>query len=183
MTEQLSHLATTSHRCYVGAGGVTIYNTDRLEEEEDNPVDGQFPDGGLLLLAPEEAVQIAEYVLKHREELKADEAELTAQFEQVSQALLSLFAERWKRNLATLRRRSPAYTPSMVEFEQELRHAYRELVFDQTGAVRQWYEAIGRADRFSLHQVEALFWRYFNHYHRERLLTQSFPTEFIEGEE
>ena len=52
-------LATASHRLSIGAGGVTLYNTDCLDDPEDDPRDGRYPDGGLLLLSPGEVVQFA----------------------------------------------------------------------------------------------------------------------------
>lgn len=164
------HLATASHRCYIGSAGATLYATDQLEEDQD-PTKDQ-----LLLLSPGEALQVAEYIQAHRAELEARDAELEAQFEQVSQALLSLFAEWWRRKLFEERRRHINYTPDFLNFDQALGDAYRQLVLDESGPVRHWYKATF-TDRFSHEQQETLFWRYFNSRYHEGLLEQYLESE------
>jgi hypothetical protein len=173
---EFPHLATASHRCFVGSAGVTLYSTEQLEEDDQDPAADQ-----LMLLSPGEALQLAEYILAHRAELESRERALEAQFEQVSQALLSLFTERWRRELFEERRQRASYTPGFLDFDQALADAYRQLVLDESGEVRQWYKATF-TDRFSHEQQEALFWRYFNRRYREGLLEQFFP-EDEEGEE
>ena len=165
-------LATISHRLYIGAGGVTLYNTDRLDDPEDDPRDGRYPDGGLLLLSPGEAVQFARQIVARAVELEAREEELKRQYEQVSQVLLSLFAELWKRRLAVRWQSRPGH----LEFDQVLHDAYRRLVQDESGQVGQWYRSTW-TDRFSHEQHEALFWRYFHRHYREQLVDQSFEQE------
>ena len=173
---EFPHLETASHRCYIGKAGVTLYSTEQLEEEDQDPAADQ-----LVLLSPGEALQLAEYILAHWAELETREKALEAQFEQVSQSLLSLFTERWKRELFEERRRRSSYTPGFLDFDQALSDAYRQLVLDESGEVRRWYKATF-TDRFSHEQQEALFWRYFNSRYREGLLEQFFPEDAEEEE-
>ncbi|SRR6266487_1037988 len=163
-------LATASHRLYIGAGGVTIYNTDTLDDPEEDPHDGRYPNSGLLLLSPREAVQVARRILAH-------ESELEAQYEQVSQALLRLFRETWKQRQTEWMSQRPSYQggyPDYQEFDRELHATYTRLVIDKSGPTRRWYEATF-TDRFSHEQHEALFWRYFERKYRDGLIDDCFP--------
>lgn len=172
---EFPHLATASHECYVGEAGVALYNTDQLEENQD-PAGDQ-----LMFLSPYEALQIAEYIEAHRTDLEAHQRKLETQFEQVSQAVLSLFMEIWRREQFEHRRKThSASTPD--DLDQSLNDAYTQLVLDESGPVRQWYTATW-TDKFSHEQQETLFWRYFNSRYRNDLLKEFFPENDDEEEE
>jgi len=178
--KRTSQLDTVNHRCFIGKGGVTLYSTDGLDLEE-----GQEPQKDhLLLLSPVEAIQIAEQVLAHRAQLDAQQPELDAQFERVSQTLVAFFPELWKRYCHEKKRHGGGDHSSFLDFELVVTDAYNRLIFDESGMVGQWYATIW-TDTYSHEQLKALFWRHFNRYHREQLLDQYLPTTLplVESEE
>jgi hypothetical protein len=166
------YLPTASHRLYIGKAGVTIINTDKLDDPEDPD-----PRGDLLLLSPVEAVQMAREILAHASELEAREPELEEQYEQVSQVLLRMFFERWKPDKHT------GTWFNSLDFDKQLHDAYNRLVANQGGLVEQWYHST-LTDKFSYEQHQALFWRYFHRKYRDDLIEKCFPeTSEIEADD
>ncbi len=159
------YLATASHRLYIGKAGVTIINTDKLDDPEDAD-----PRGDLLLLSPVEAVQMAREILARASELEAREPELEEQYEQVSQVLLRMFFEQWKQP-----GKSTGTWFNPLDFDKQLHDAYNRLVANQGGQVEQWYNSTF-TDKFSHEQHRALFWRYFGRKYRDDLIEKCFPT-------
>lgn len=153
------HLATATHRCYVGVAGVTVYCTDTLGENEE-PLQEQ-----LMLFSPTEALQIAEYVLEYRTELESREAALETVFEQVSQAVLTcFFSKTWQQDLLerrTLTRRIVTYVPNGPDAMDEIRRVYRSLLRQDASVVHHWSRD-SWVDCYSHEQQETLFWRYFH---------------------
>ena len=163
--QEVSSTETVSHRCYIGAGGVTLYNTDNLEDKNDDPRDGRLPNYGLLFFSPREALQFARYILQYEPELETREAELETQYDQVSQAVLAMFAELWNQQ-----DKATDYRLDDLKVNQVLHDAYNWLINNKTGQVGQWYDSTW-TDRFSHEQHEALFWRHFRRKYREKLLS------------
>jgi hypothetical protein len=151
-------LRTASHRMVLGVAGVTLYHFDPLDPEKE-PRDEE-----LLLLSPEEAIQMARLIQVHALELEVRERELERQYEWVSQALVRAFPVVWRRFVEG--DRTHIQQPS--RFDQLLRHTLTQLVLDRDGPVGQWY-ASTFADPFSFQQHQALFWRFFRRTHYERL--------------
>ncbi len=160
--ESSAYLATASHRLSIGKAGVTIINTDKLDDPEEAD-----PRGDLLLLSPVEAVQMAREILAHAGELEAREPELEEQYEQVSQVLLRMFFEQWKQPS-----KRTWFNP--LNLDRQLHDAYNRLVANQGGQVEQWYHSTF-ADKFSHEQHRALFWRYFDRKYRDDLIEKCFP--------
>jgi len=117
---------------------------------------------------------------------------LSPQFEQISQVLISLFRELWRRNRAETARRlkNDASFRTRQELEgndydrrdwldscKELKHAFVLLHLDKNAEYDQWYQAsfVGdtpdeRGD--SNNKQEMLFWKYFDKHHRNALMEE-----------
>jgi hypothetical protein len=163
--EEQKFLNTVYHRCAFDAMGVNLYNTESLEE-------GETPDT-LLKLSYTEALEIARYILAHEVELETRKTELEAQFTQLSEALIDIFAaedksksEEWQREVV--------YIPGFPrDFNQLLSVAYKHLKGQKGTQVQHWCN--------ENEEQEALFWlsfeRFFYEHHRDDLIDKFSPEE------
>jgi hypothetical protein len=152
-----------------GSENVTLLPIDFVDEFGCPPLDNK-----LAVLSPGEAVQIARQILARAEHLEAQEQRILTQCEEVSQAVLSLFAEAWRRATAEAKwpRRGEALERGPVndytEFDRMLREVFLQLTQDEKGIVGRWY-------RETHTEQVSLFWRYFNRTHWSTLLARCYP--------
>jgi hypothetical protein len=164
-------LATDHYSVYIGSAGVTLVD---------------MHDEAILFLSPKESLELARLILEREQELQALENKLAEQYEQISQAVLSAFHERVAQSKAELREQRPLLDLEKglwdyLDFEQELIAVLNRLIAKKEGVVWQWYQSIS-TDRYLCEQHEALFWRYFSHTYRDKVVRQHVIPEDSEAE-
>lgn len=178
MNEQ-NFFDTAHHRCVFSAMGVQLYKRESLEKGKTPAVILKFPYA--------EALEIASYLLAHQDELETRQAELDAQFAQLSKTLLDLFTvedlsatekqsykEEWRGEIVYMPDLPGDLSRPLGAFTQLLNKAYRQLKEQQAIQVRHWY--------LEDEEQETLFWRSFERFFYEHHRTDLIEKFILENE-
>lgn len=154
--QQRGELQTADHCTSISNAGVAIYEVSGLDL--DDPDDKPHLDA-LLLLDPLEAVQIAWHILSHQGRLMAMHKAQIAEFEKLSQELLTELLKEKGRD-----------TFSSLSWDVAVQHAYTSLFVRDGTEIQAWRRKSFKEGRFAHDLKEHLFLRYFSTHYKAQIL-------------
>ncbi|HEX2614881.1 MAG TPA: hypothetical protein VHL10_05260 [Nitrososphaera sp.] len=164
-------LETKHHRLHLSEAGLTLYNTDRFEDEDDTPTEDD-----MLHLSPSEVLWIVRYTKEHQQQLTLIQDQLDVQCEKVSQEVLAAFPEALEKYYSPGHLKNGNFSQN---FDHTLAHTLTYILANNPEShAAKWFYTPDHGPALTARRVQ--FWRYFNEKHRDQLKEIYKPKEDAE---